>query len=219
MHLVPGFALNAADACVPYRTSCIYAERYDAEHVAAVLDADFRAHGAPLVLRDDCASCHTAPAVLSLLDAHGVALLQGPPYYAQYYGQHERQNREHRDWLAWIERTTDDMQAELDRMKTAVNERWMRPTVAVEAGPLADLIDEVILDGIGRRVDQLVDHSVPVEQARRTRLDGRPEVLLAPPSRVQAAREHLVQMLHEGWQVAAAVEDDGMVVIALGDRD
>lgn len=129
MHLVPGFALNAADACVPYRTSCIYAERYDAEHVAAVLDADFRAHGAPLVLRDDCASCHTAPAVLSVLDAHGVALLQGPPYYAQYYGQHERQNREHRDWLAWIERTTDDMQVELNRMKSAVNERWMRPTL------------------------------------------------------------------------------------------
>jgi hypothetical protein len=129
MHLVPGFALNVADACIPFRTTCAYAERYDAQHVARVLEGDFKAHGAPLVLRDDCASCHTAPDVLSVLEAYGVTLLQGPPYYAQYYGQHERQNREHRAWLAWIERTSDDMQAELDRMKKAVNERWLRPTL------------------------------------------------------------------------------------------
>jgi len=129
MHLVPGFALNAADACVPYRTSSAYVTNYDAESVAAVLEQDFRTHSAPLVLRDDCASCHTAPAVMSVLDAYGVALLQGPPYHAQYYGQHERQNREHRDWLAWIERTSDDIQPELDRMKSALNERWLRPTL------------------------------------------------------------------------------------------
>ena len=128
MYLPSGFALNAADACVPYRTSAVYAERYDADHVAAVLAADFRAHGAPLVLRDDCARCHTAPAVASVLHDHGVALLQGPPYWAQYYGQHERQNRD-RHWLAWAERTSDDMQAELDRMKSALNARWLRPTL------------------------------------------------------------------------------------------
>ena len=109
MYLSTGFALNAADACVPYRTSCAHVGAYDAEHVARVLDADFRQHGAPLVLRDDCARCHTAPAVMSVLDAHGVALLQGPPYYAPYYGQLERQNREHRDWLAWLKHTSDDM--------------------------------------------------------------------------------------------------------------
>ena len=129
MHLVPGFALNAADACVPYRTSCAHADAYDAEHVAAVLEMDFRKHGAPLVLRDDCARCHTAPAVMSVLDEYGVALLQCPPYYPQYNGQHERQNREHRDWLAWCEHTSDDMQSELDQMKTALNERWLRPTL------------------------------------------------------------------------------------------
>jgi hypothetical protein len=129
MYLASGFALNAADACVPYRTSCAHVGAYDAEHVARVLEADFQTYGAPLVLRDDCASCHTAPAVLSVLDAFGVTLLQGPPYHAQYYGQHERQNREHRDWLAWIQHTTDDMQAELDRMKSALNERWLRPTL------------------------------------------------------------------------------------------
>jgi hypothetical protein len=130
MHLTPGFALNAADACVPYRTSCAHVGAYDAAHVAALLDADFRTHGAPLVLRDDCARCHTAPAVMSVLQAHGVALLQSPPYYPQYNGQHERQNREHRDWLAWCEHTSDDMQTELDRMKSALNERWLRRTLS-----------------------------------------------------------------------------------------
>jgi transposase-like protein len=129
MHLSHGFALNAADACVPYRTSCVHADAYDAEHVADVLEADFRRHGAPLVLRDDCARCHTAPAVLSVLDEHGVALLQSPPYYPQYNGQHERQNREHRDWLAWSEHTSEHTQTALDRMKSALNERWLRPTL------------------------------------------------------------------------------------------
>jgi transposase-like protein len=129
MHLTPGFALNAADASVPYRTSCVYAEAYDAEHVAGVLRADFEQHGAPLVLRDDRARCHTAPAVMSVLDEYRVALLQSPPYYPQYNGQHERQNREHGDWLAWCEPTSDDIQPTLDRMKSALNERWRRPTL------------------------------------------------------------------------------------------
>jgi transposase InsO family protein len=129
MHLTPGFALNAADACVPYRTSCVHAHAYDADSVAAVLEADFALHGAPLVLRDDCARCHTAPAVMSVLRDHGVALLQSPPYYPQYNGQHERQNREHRDWLAWCQHTSDDIQTLLERMKSALNERWLRPTL------------------------------------------------------------------------------------------
>lgn len=129
MHLHSGFALNVADACVPYRTSLAHVGAYDAERVAAVLDEDFRTHGAPLVLRDDCARCHTAPVVMSVLDDYGVALLQGPTYYAQYYGQLERQNSEQRQWLEWIESTTDDMQVELDRMKSALNERWLRPTL------------------------------------------------------------------------------------------
>lgn len=127
MHLRDGYALIAADACVPYRTSALYSYVYDAEHLAPMLDRDFAIFGAPLVLRYDCASCHTAPAVMSVLESWGVAALQGRPYYAQYYGQLERQNREHRDWLRWVEPTSDDMQSELERMKSALSERWLRP--------------------------------------------------------------------------------------------
>jgi len=180
MHLVPGFALNAADACVPYRTSCVHADAYDAEHVAAVLEKDFLLHGAPLVLRDDCARCHTAPAVLSVLQEYRVALLQNPPYYPQYNGQHERQNREHRDWLAWIEPTSDDMQSELERMKSALNERWLRPTLGWknaaqvwntrrsfddERGSFLDEIDERAAQLRDRGIEQRLAMRLAIEQA------------------------------------------------------
>lgn len=178
MYLREGFALNAADACVPYRTSCAHVPAYDANHVAAVLDADFRTHGAPLVLRDDCASCHTAPVVLSVLEAHGVALLQGPPYYAQYYGQHERQNREHRDWLAWTEHGSDDTQLELDRMKSALNERWLRPTLgwrsAAQVWDTRRCLDDErssFLDEIDERATHLRGRGIDVRLARRLAIE------------------------------------------------
>jgi hypothetical protein len=178
MYLPRGYALNAADACVPYRTSSVYAPAYDADHLAALLETDFRTHGAPLVLRDDCARCHTAPAVMSVLDEYGVALLQGPTYYAQYYGQHERQNREHRDWLAWIEPTSDDIQSELDRMKKALNERWLRPTLgwksAADVWRTRRCFDDErgsFLDEIHDRAARLRSHDVDQRLAMRLAIE------------------------------------------------
>ena len=129
MYLSNGYALIAADASVPFRTTAKHVEAYDAERVAAVLEEDFRTHGAPLVLRSDRARCHTAPAVVSVLRRHSVLVLQGPAYYAPYYGQHERQNREHRAWCSWLADETAVSQADLDRMKTAFNEQWLRRTL------------------------------------------------------------------------------------------
>jgi hypothetical protein len=129
MHLRDAYALIAADGCVPYRTSARRVERYDANHVAAVLADDFRQHGAPLVLRYDRAICHTAPPVMSVLEQYGVMPLQGPAYYAPYYGQHERQNREHRSWCSWLEDELAPSQAQLDEMKRALNSDWLRPTL------------------------------------------------------------------------------------------
>ncbi len=74
-------ALLAADTSVPYRTSAVPVDRYDGPSVAQVLERDFAEHGAPLVLRADRASCHTAPEVGEVLRRHGVLLLQGPPRY------------------------------------------------------------------------------------------------------------------------------------------
>lgn len=92
-----------------------------------MLRDDFARHGAPLVMRMDRASAHDAPPVLDVLREHEVLLLHGPVRYPQYYGQHERQNREHRAWLASIDWVTE---ADLEAMIRALNERWPRPALA-----------------------------------------------------------------------------------------
>ena len=175
MYLPEGFALIATDASVPYRTSAKHVERYDAENVAAVLDQDFRIHGAPLVVRKDRASCHTAEPVASVLREHRVLLLQGPAYYPQYYGQHERQNSEHRDWCEWESSIT---QVELDRMKTALNELWLRPTLGWRSAaqcwatrpPLDDDRDQ-LHDEVEQRAQRLVAHGVEEDLAMRLAIE------------------------------------------------
>lgn len=119
MHLAKGFLLVAADACIPFRTSVVEVENYSAREVASALAADFATHGAPLVARLDRARQHVAPEVLEIYDQYGVLVLQGPPFHAPYYGQLERQNREHRAWLKRGEK-------EIDRMLVVVNRRWKR---------------------------------------------------------------------------------------------
>lgn len=175
MYLPDGFALIASDACVPYRTSAKHVDRYDAEHVASVLEEDFRMYGAPLVIRKDRASCHTAEPVASVLRKHRVLLLQGPAYYPQYYGQHERQNREHRDWCEW---ESSIKQIELDRMKTALNELWLRPTLGWRSAaqcwatrPLLDDDRDQLHDEVQRRARRLVALDVEEDLAMRLAIE------------------------------------------------
>jgi len=121
-----GFALIAADAAAPFRTSATRTDRYDGAAVHRLLAADFERHGAPLVLRMDRARCHQTDPLEQLLDDHGVLPLHGPPRLARYYGQLERQNREHRSWLAHD--TVVDKHA-LARMLAALNGLWHRRTL------------------------------------------------------------------------------------------
>ena len=93
------FLLAAADASIPYRTLLSATPTYDSVAVAAALERDIALNGPPLVYRLDRASCHRTDDVNELLDHHGVLVLHGPPRHPQYYGQLERQNREHRAWL------------------------------------------------------------------------------------------------------------------------
>lgn len=118
------YALVAADAAVPFRTSALATRRYDGASVAEVLEHDFEEHGAPLVLRADRARCHRVPEVLQ---GHGVLLLQGPPRHPRYYGQLERQNREHRAWLtAGGPISADDLDRLCHEMLLALNAAWIR---------------------------------------------------------------------------------------------
>ena len=57
-----------------------------------------------------------------MLERFGVVVLQGPPHHPGFYGQLERQNREHRAWLraaGLLE--PDDLDRECVAMKNAFN--------------------------------------------------------------------------------------------------
>jgi hypothetical protein len=97
----------------------------------------------------DRAAQHTVPAIRTLLERQHVLLLQGPPHYAPYYGQLERQNREHRAWLsAGAEDDFDFMMAALNGQwrrkslgwRTAAEAWAARPTVAVDREALEEQV-------------------------------------------------------------------------------
>jgi hypothetical protein len=122
--------LVSADACVPYRTSLVVAERYSSAWVAKAIDDDFRQHGAPLAWRADRASCHRTDEVDEVLSAWGVLRLHGPAHLARFYGQLERQNREHRGWLArCVPVPLGELPEACERMRHALNEAWPRRTL------------------------------------------------------------------------------------------
>jgi len=123
----PRYALIAADGAVPYRTSVTVGARYDSELVMRALTQDLQQHGAPLVYRLDRARCHDTPPVRALLAAHRVLMLHGPPHHPGYYGQLERQNREHRAWLQDAQPDDDRALAMcLPDMVDRVNRLWRR---------------------------------------------------------------------------------------------
>ena len=122
--------LVAADASIAYRTSIFTARFYDAEHVIAALVRDFELHGPPLVLRLDRIACHRTAEVEAMLSRYHVLALHGPPRHPYYYGQLERQNREHRDWYSLLGPTSlAELTAAGDAMRTALNTLWPRPTL------------------------------------------------------------------------------------------
>ncbi len=122
--------LVAADAAIPYRTSIATVRVYDADHVIAALVADFDLHGPPLVLRLDRIACQRTPEVHALLDRYWVLPLHGPPRHPYYYGQLERQNREHRAWQRTLLAVShDELGHAAEAMRTALNALWARPTL------------------------------------------------------------------------------------------
>jgi transposase-like protein len=175
MHLDRRYALVASDACVPFRTTVVAVGDYDARSVAMTLAADFKRHGPPLVLRFDRARCHDAPPVASVLRAHRVIPLHGPPHHPQYYGQLERQNREHRTWLAGRAVIEDEL---LTAMQNALNTKWRRPTLgwqtAAEAWLARPQLDEdrdALLADVNERARRLADHNLEPSLAMRLAIE------------------------------------------------
>jgi hypothetical protein len=126
----PLHALISADAAVPYRTAVSVGRRYDTQLVKRAVQDDLERNGAPLVLRMDRARAHEAPEVRDVLDAHGVLVLHGPPHYPCFYGQLERQNREHRAWLGHLCCASRALlEPCLQQMLDSVNALWPRRTL------------------------------------------------------------------------------------------
>jgi hypothetical protein len=69
----------------------------------------------------------TVPRICSTITA--VSDGPGPPRHPGFYGQTERQNREHRQWLDQLDVIDQD---ELDRMLHALNTLWRRPTLGFQ---------------------------------------------------------------------------------------
>lgn len=124
------YALISGDASIPYRTSLSVAEVYDGDFVERALRKDFEENGPPLVYRLDRARAHRTPNVLALFAEYEVLVLHGPPHCPRYYGQLERQNREHRQWCAaaGILRA-DELEIRLMKMLKAVLYLWRRRTL------------------------------------------------------------------------------------------
>jgi hypothetical protein len=123
-------ALLVADAALPYRTTLRAGAHYDARLVAEVLAADVAANGAPLVYRLDRARAHDTRAVAEVLKAHEILVLHGPPHCARFYGQLERQNREHRAWAGELALLpVAEIEQRLEEIIRAVNGLWRRRTL------------------------------------------------------------------------------------------
>jgi hypothetical protein len=172
--------LVAADATVPYRTSIVTVPVYDAAHVMAALVADFETHGAPLVLRLDRIACQRTPEVYDLLTRYQVIPLHGPPRHPLFYGQLERQNREHRAWYDVLGLVSlRELAAAGEAMRQALNALWSRPTldgctaeqVWERRKPLAIDRRELVAD-VSRRTSGLVTTGVERLRAQRIAIES-----------------------------------------------
>jgi transposase InsO family protein len=172
--------LVAADAAVPFRTSILTVPVYDAEHVIAALTADFDTHGAPLVLRLDRIACQRTAEVDALLARYQVLALHGPPRHPYYYGQLERQNREHRAWYALLGIVEPAALAVAgEEMRTTLNTLWPRPTLAGCTAEQAwrarkppDVDRRTLITDVDRRAFGLVASGIDQLRARRIAIEA-----------------------------------------------
>ncbi len=78
----------------------------------------------------DRARSHQVPEVRDIVRAYDVLVLHGPPRHPGYYGQLERQNREHRAWLdANGPVDPDELAAVSEQLRHRLNILWRRPTL------------------------------------------------------------------------------------------
>jgi hypothetical protein len=193
------FALISADAKIPYRTSVHVTWHYDGNSVAAAVERDFLAHGAPLIWRADRASQHDVGEVKEVLDRFGVLTLHGPAHHPAYYGQLERQNREHREWLEALGAiAADALLGACQRMLDALNGLWRRRKLDWRTA--AELWEERQPVQVNRDELRAEVHDRAVRIRRRSRERGIPASTAERLAIEQAlAKRGLLQRQVGGW--------------------
>lgn len=194
----PLYALISADGAVPYRTALSVGRCYDAQLVERAVREDLQRNGAPLVLRMDRARAHDAPHVRELLAAHGVLVLHGPPHYPCFYGQLERQNREHRAWLGQLPcASRAALEPCLQQMLDSVNTLWRRRTLNWHtAAELWNARPPLTIDRIAFR-EEVHDRAIRIARSLRS---SQPEDL-AERLAIERTLEHMGYLRQEvgGW--------------------
>lgn len=193
------YPLIAGDAAVPYRTSVLVAQRYNAGAAREALERDFVAHGAPLVLRMDRWKAHDAPPIADWLRRSGVLVLHGPPHHPRYYGQLERQNREHRAWLqAGPPLTPEQLDQECTEMIAALNGAWPRATLTWRTSQQAWSSRPAIVEDRDALRDEVHDRAARI----RRQAEGRgATVAMAERLAIEAAliNRGYLRLVPGGW--------------------
>lgn len=156
------FALISADGSIPYRTSGHIVDEYTGRNVAEHLRNDYQQHGAPLVARADRHSTIFTDEVQSVFDEFEVLVLHGPPRHPRFYGQLERQNREHREWLGHEVLEEDEASQLLARALRSLNGliprrrlQWCTPETAWLARPTLDVDRAALRREVDERAAEL----------------------------------------------------------------
>jgi transposase len=193
-------ALVSSDAAVPYRTGIVLGTRYDGHLVARALAADMQRNGAPLVYRLDRAKAHDTQQVREVLATAQVLVPHGPPHCPRFYGQHERQNREHRAWLRddYQGLPDDEVEAYLWEMAEALNGRWRRRSLGWNTAREAwDSRAAVNIDRMELRNEV---HERAAHLERHLQLRGKPADLAWRLAIEQALESRgLLQLTAGGW--------------------
>lgn len=162
------YALIAGDGAVPFRTSALLVDRYDEPNVLVALERDFASNGVPLVLRMDRASCQATPRVRQMLAANHVLLLRGPAHHPGYYGQQERQNRDHRPWLEALGLVAEhELAAALDEMCEVMNTKIPRRALGWQTPAALWTARGVICDNRRELEEEVAARMKRIEEAQR----------------------------------------------------
>lgn len=191
--------LVSADGAVPYRTSVHVAARYDTAGVAEAVAKDFAEQGAPLVWRVDRWKAHVTQPVLDLLEEHQVLLMHGPPRHPCFYGQLERQNREHRAWFDALNGDVAELQRKCESMREVFNELVPRRTLGWRtAGEAWRSRERVTVDRreLKQEVDARMEKLLKEQKALRGAYPG-----LVKRLAIQAAltQRGLLRLTKGGW--------------------